>query len=848
MEKTKPNHIFLSNYKTSDYEIDNVYLTFKLHPTKTIVLSKMTIIPIRKTNLFLNGIELKLKDLKINGHNSISLIKTHDDGISFQATDLPDQAFSIEITTEINPKNNTSLEGLYISNGMYCTQCEAEGFRKITYYLDRPDIMATFKVRVESNLSTKLSNGDKIDEGNGWAEWEDPWPKPSYLFALVAGELQSIDDYFVTKSGRKVILKIWVRKEDINKCTFAMNALKRSMLWDEVNYDREYDLSIFQIVAVDDFNMGAMENKGLNIFNSKYVLASPETATDNDYKLIEGIIAHEYFHNWTGNRITCRDWFQLSLKEGLTVFRDQQFSADQRGSGVKRINDVIQLRNRQFEEDKGPLAHPVRPVKYKEINNFYTATIYEKGAELINMLHKLVGPKAYKETLNLYFERHDGEACTIEDWLKVFEDHNNIDLKQFKLWYEQAGTPIVTVQESFENFNYTLKFTQEIMNNNTEPMLIPISVGLLNKKGKEVIETSLLKLSKSEQEFTFNNIKTKPIPSILRDFSAPVIINYETTDEQNAFLLQFDTNEFNKWEAGQKLARSSIIQTILEGTSVNTLFAKSVKKFINNRDLEPTYRAVLLKLPTQESLTDDLIMLGRTPDPLIIYNALITTQIGCAKILKNDFIKLFKELQITSSQTSGGEDSGNRDLHAALLKLNTYIDHGKLAFTRYNEAENMTDLQSAFISLMSTSFRKEIISRFYDSWKHDKLVIDKWFSLQTVYCDPKYALETTKKLTKHQDFDYRNPNRFRSLIGSFCSGNPVAFHVTSGEGYEFAADWIIKQDKINPQTAARLCSVFQSWKKYDKTRQNNIKLQLNRILNIKVLSKDTKEMIDRMVI
>ena len=848
MEITKTDHIFLSDYKPSDYKIDDVFLTFKLHPSKTIVISKMTIVPIKKSNLFLNGIKLKLKDIKINGSSFISLTKVHDEGISFEASDLPDKAFSIEITTEINPQANTSLEGLYLSNGMYCTQCEAEGFRKITYYLDRPDIMAKFKVRVESKHPTKLSNGNQIDEGEGWAEWDDPWPKPSYLFALVAGDLLSFDDYFVTRSGKEVVLKIWVRKEDINKCAFAMDALKRSMLWDEVNYGREYDLSIFQIVAVDDFNMGAMENKGLNIFNSKYVLASPETATDNDYKLIEGIIAHEYFHNWTGNRITCRDWFQLSLKEGLTVFRDQQFSADQRGSGIKRINDVIQLRNRQFEEDNGPLSHPVRPSEYKEINNFYTATIYEKGAELINMLHKLVGPKAYKETLDLYFERHDGEACTIEDWIKVFEDNNEIDLKQFKLWYEQAGTPIVTVQESFKNSQYILKFKQTLNNKTNEPMLIPISVGLLNKKGEEVLETNLLTLSEREQEFTFNNIKTKPIPSILRDFSAPVIINYKTTDEQNAFLLQYDTNEFNKWEAGQKLARSSIIQTILEGKPIDSLFANSIKKVISNKSLEPGYKAVLLKLPTQDSLTDDLIKLGETPDPLEIHKALIKTEIGCAEILKDDFVKLFKELKTMNNQSSDMADSGKRDLHSALLKLNTYNDGGELAFSRYNQAKSMTDLQSAFISLMTTDFRKEIISKFYDTWKHDKLVIDKWFSLQSINCDPQYALESAIDLSMHQDFNYKNPNRFRSLIGSFCAGNPAGFHVISGKGYKFAADWIIKQDKINPQTAARLCAVFQSWKKYDKTRQNSIKVQLNRISETANLSKDTKEMIDRIVI
>ena len=445
MKTADPKPTLLSQYKPPNHRIDNIFLTFKLHPTRTIVTSKMTITPIKKSKLFLDGSELKLKSISLNGLDYLSKANIQKQGLYFNSSDLPGKPYILEIVTEINPEKNTSLEGLYISNGMYCTQCEAEGFRKITYYQDRPDIMAKFKVRVESDLPVRLSNGNKTNETKNWSEWEDPWPKPSYLFALVAGELLSFDDHFVTKSGKKIALKIWVREEDINKCAFAMDALKKSMSWDEVNYGREYDLDIFQIVAVNDFNMGAMENKGLNIFNSKYVLASPETATDSDYQFIEGIIAHEYFHNWTGNRITCRDWFQLSLKEGLTVFRDQQFSSDQNSYSVQRIKDVIQLRNRQFAEDSGPLSHPVRPQKYTEINNFYTATIYEKGAELISMLHKLVGPKAYKETLNLYFERHDGEACTIDEWIKVFEDYNKIDLEQFKLWYDHAGTPIVTV-------------------------------------------------------------------------------------------------------------------------------------------------------------------------------------------------------------------------------------------------------------------------------------------------------------------------------------------------------------------------------------------------------------------
>ena len=505
MEITKTDHIFLSDYKPSDYKIDDVFLTFKLHPSKTIVISKMTIVPIKKSNLFLNGIKLKLKDVKINGSSSISLTKVHDEGISFEASDLPDKAFSIEITTEINPQANTSLEGLYLSNGMYCTQCEAEGFRKITYYLDRPDIMAKFKVRVESKHPTKLSNGNQIDEGEGWAEWDDPWPKPSYLFALVAGDLLSFDDYFVTRSGKEVVLKIWVRKEDINKCAFAMDALKRSMLWDEVNYGREYDLSIFQIVAVDDFNMGAMENKGLNIFNSKYVLASPETATDNDYKLIEGIIAHEYFHNWTGNRITCRDWFQLSLKEGLTVFRDQQFSADQRGSSIKRINDVIQLRNRQFEEDNGPLSHPVRPSEYKEINNFYKSYFFNRKNKIPFVTGKiavsknnLIYSKGTKRITNIHsdklthFLRYKNDSLMIS-YKTLNEDNPKLNCRLEGLFKFSPKRIILDSNLKMNTNSYIFKTANK---NNTTIFYKEADgtkISKFKKKGIQLIKSSLLK-------------------------------------------------------------------------------------------------------------------------------------------------------------------------------------------------------------------------------------------------------------------------------------------------------------------------------------------------------------------
>ena len=849
MKTADPKPTLLSQYKPPNHRIDNIFLTFKLHPTRTIVTSKMTITPIKKSKLFLDGSELKLKSISLNGLDYLSKANIQKQGLYFNSSDLPGKPYILEIVTEINPEKNTSLEGLYISNGMYCTQCEAEGFRKITYYQDRPDIMAKFKVRVESDLPVRLSNGNKTNETKNWSEWEDPWPKPSYLFALVAGELLSFDDHFVTKSGKKISLKIWVREEDINKCAFAMDALKRSMSWDEVNYGREYDLDIFQIVAVNDFNMGAMENKGLNIFNSKYVLASPETATDSDYQFIEGIIAHEYFHNWTGNRITCRDWFQLSLKEGLTVFRDQQFSSDQNSYSVQRIKDVIQLRNRQFAEDSGPLSHPVRPQKYTEINNFYTATIYEKGAELISMLHKLVGPKAYKETLNLYFERHDGEACTIDEWIKVFEDYNKIDLEQFKLWYDHAGTPIVTVNEKFENETYTLKFQQQLnkKNKNQKPFLIPISFGLLNQQGTEIIQTKVLKLHKKEQEFKFENIKTKPFPSILRDFSAPVIINHKTTDEHNALMLKYDTNEFNQWEFGQKLARSSVLQTILKGAKINSLFANSIKDILNNTNLDCGFKALLLKLPTHDSLTEDILKLKKVPDPIKIHQALHSTQLELAQTLQSNLDDLLSELIPFNDNELIKVGVGERALYASLLKLNTFLDGGKLAYERFNEAKNMTDIQAAFIPLMSTKFRPQAIRQFYKAWKNDRLVIDKWFALQIIYCNPNDATEIAKKLSAHKDFDFKNPNRVRSLISSFCSGNPAGFHDLTGNGYKFTAHWIIKIDRINPQTAAKLCTAFQSWKNYDTDRQNKLKKQLNRILLTKNLSRDTKEMIDRIV-
>ncbi|MFA5539986.1 MAG: aminopeptidase N, partial [Gemmobacter sp.] len=573
MKDAAAQSVHLSDYRPPAYLVESVELTFRLSPRDTRVSSRIRFrrnpAAPGKGPLRLDGEGLRLVSARIDGAELG--LEPDANGLTIPADALPGDAFTWEAEVGIDPAENTALEGLYISNRMYCTQCEAEGFRKITFYPDRPDVMAPFRVRIESDLPVLLSNGNPVASGPGWAEWEDPWPKPAYLFALVAGDLVAFPDRFTTASGREVALNIWVRPGDQDRCAYATEALIRSMRWDEQVYGREYDLDIFNIVAVDDFNMGAMENKGLNIFNSRYVLASAETATDDDFARIEAIIAHEYFHNWTGNRITCRDWFQLCLKEGLTVFRDQQFSADMRSAAVKRIEDVLILRARQFREDAGPLSHPVRPDNYIEINNFYTATIYEKGAELIRMLHALVGPEDYARALDLYFARHDGEACTVEDWLKVFEDTTGRDLSQFARWYTQAGTPRVTVTDDFKNGTYTLHLEQKTPPTPGQPdklpVVIPVAVGLLNPDGDEVVPTTVLELTEARQSFAFPGLSARPVPSILRGFSAPVTIDRDQTDTERAFLLAHDTDPFNRWESGRALAKQVLARMVADGAA-----------------------------------------------------------------------------------------------------------------------------------------------------------------------------------------------------------------------------------------------------------------------------------------
>ena len=847
-----PTTVHLADYLPFTHLVDGVELTFQLAPQATRVRARIGFRPNParpgRHPLRLDGEGLTLISAALDGQPVAPALDPK--GMTLAAQDLPDGGFTLETEVEIAPADNTALEGLYMSKGMYCTQCEAEGFRKITYYPDRPDVMARFKVRIEADLPVLLSNGNPVAKGKGWAEWDDPWPKPAYLFALVAGELRARSDRFRTFSGRKVDLNIWVRPGDEGRCGYALDALIRSMKWDEEVYGREYDLDVFNIVAVDDFNMGAMENKGLNIFNSRYVLASPETATDDDYARIEAIIAHEYFHNWTGNRITCRDWFQLCLKEGLTVFRDHQFSGDMRSAAVRRIEDVVVLRARQFREDAGPLAHPVRPESFVEINNFYTATVYEKGAEVIGMLKTLVGDQGYKQALDLYFQRHDGDAATIEDWLKVFEDATGRDLTQFKLWYSQAGTPHLKVAEDWRDGVYTLTFTQATPPTPGQPKkapkVIPINVGLLNPNGDEVVPTTTLEMTKTKQSFRFEGLGSKPIPSILRGFSAPVVLERKAPAEERAFLLAHDTDPFNKWEAGRALAKEVMAEMALKGAAVSREWLDAVAAVTFDESLDPAFRALCLRLPGEDDLAQTIHGMGRVPDPAKIHTARREMAGALAVRLGEGLSRLYRELDDGAPFSPSAEQAGRRALRLAALALLTRRDGGKLAAAAYAGARSMTEEIGALSALLDIREGQAELEAFAGRWGRDANVMDKWFALQIAHAEPAEAAELTARLTGREDFDWKNPNRFRSVIGALAA-NHAGFHHRSGEGYRLVADWLLRLDPLNPQTAARVSTAFETWPRYDATRRKRAKAELQRILAAPGLSGDLREMVERML-
>jgi len=872
MRDASPQTIYLKDYREPAFWVDDVHLTFQLHPTRTRVISRIAFRPNEAAPgpFFLEGENLTLISAQIDGVPVAP--EVGPEGLTCIA---PEEPFVWEAEVEINPETNTALESLYMSKGMYSTQCEAQGFRKITYYPDRPDVMAPFSVRIENEAPVLLSNVNRGKSGPGFAEWHDPWPKPAYLFALVAGALHATTGRFTTMEGRDVELNIYVRDGDQDKTAFALEALQKSMKWDEDVYGRAYDLDIFNIVAVDDFNMGAMENKGLNIFNSAAVLASPETATDGNFERIEGIIAHEYFHNWTGNRITCRDWFQLCLKEGLTVFRDQQFTPDMRSAPVKRIVDVLELRARLFREDAGPLAHPVRPETFVEINNFYTATVYEKGAELIAMLRTLVGAGIYAKALDLYFERHDGEAATIEDWLRVFEDASGRDLSQFKSWYAQAGTPRVTVSEHHSGDRYSLTFKQVTPptpgQDEKRPVPIPIRLGVLDREGAERLETMTFELNEAEATLDLaydghawvpvapgnapepgsadpisNEPVVKPIPSLLRNFSAPVILDFKQSAHERALLLAHDTDPFNRWEASRSLSKEALLALIQSGTAPGDAYLDGIDAVLTDAKLDPAFRALAIGLPSQDDLAQALFEEGHTPDPDAIHDASENMADLRAAHLEDTARALYAEMEVTGPYSPDAEPAGRRALGNAMLALLSRRDGGKSARAQFEGATNMTQSLAALSCLLRAETGADALDAFYAKWRHERLVIDKWFGLQALHAPKADAVTRVADLTEHPDFDMSNPNMFRALFGSFV-GNTAAFHRADGAGYALLADWLIKLDAINPQTTARMTSAFSTWKRYDADRQGMIRDALMRISKNPGLSKDSDEMVSRLL-
>jgi len=854
MRTDTPKTIYLKDYTPYPFKVETLDLNFDIHDGYSVVTAKSRFIRTDDSvsEVFLNGEELELLSLKIDGKEINDYTK--DD--TFLKFDCNKGSFDLEIQTKIYPEKNTRLEGLYNSGGTYCTQCEAEGFRRITYYPDRPDVLTVFNVRIEADKKypVLLSNGNRTDGGEVGEDrhftiWEDPYPKPCYLFALVAGDLNHIHDGYISASGRDVDLYIYVREGDEDQCAHAMDSLKRSMKWDEEVYGLEYDLDTFNIVAVSDFNMGAMENKSLNIFNTALVLAHQETATDSDFMRVESVIAHEYFHNWSGNRVTCRDWFQLSLKEGLTVFRDQEFSADTHSRDVQRIDDVSHLRRFQFAEDASPLAHPIRPDNYIEINNFYTMTVYEKGAEIIRMLRTILGDDNYRKGTDLYFERHDGQAVTCDDFVQAMEDTSGVDLSQFRLWYSQAGTPEIEFKGHYENGVYRVNLKQNIPDTagqtDKKPMTIPFAFGLLDEDGQDLIEPETLLLENAEQEFVITGVaKTPKAPSLLRGFSAPVKLYSELINDDLAFLMVNDSDGFNRWEASQNYYLNTINQMIDSGDDVSESFLETYGGVIESALSPKADNALMARTLT----LPDISRIGQTQD------VIDTDQISKArkKILasikrthKPILQKLYKQNRTADEFSISPKAVGQRNLQNVVLSLLTATSGtgcASLAKMQYDNANNMTDRVAALSRLTDNENeeRVEAFEDFYNRFKNYPLVIDKWFSLQAI-SQRKNAIEDIIKLRSHSDFNIKNPNRVRSLYSAFAMNNTVHFHAVDGSGYEFLKDAIIELNSINPQIAARLLTPFREWQRYTVDRQNLMKQALSEILEIKDIAPDIYE-------
>ena len=862
---------YLSDYHPSLFSIESVYLTFTLQPHNTRVVNRMEIKrdPKNKgSQLILDGEDLTLLSLRLDNEllTGFDYKQTQNALILNPKNDV----FILEIETEIDPQNNSSLNGLYRTSDNFCTQCEAEGFRNITYYLDRPDVLSLFTTKIIADKTDNpvlLSNGNLIDTGNlsnnkHFAVWHDPHLKPCYLFALVAGNLSMIQDSFITKEGREVDLRIYVEAQNIDKCDHAMISLKKSMLWDEQRFGLSYDLDKYMIVAVDDFNMGAMENKGLNVFNSKFVLAKPDTATDTDYEGIEAVIAHEYFHNWTGNRITCRDWFQLTLKEGLTVFRDQEFTADMLSPAVKRIEDVKRLRSNQFPEDAGPMSHPIQPQSYIEMNNFYTMTVYEKGAEVVRIYQTLLGRSGFRKGMDLYVSRHDGQAVTTDLFRQAMADANNVDLWQMQNWYDQPGTPKVTAKVEYNEDLGTLKIHLSQTLNGTclhKPLLIPVVVGLVSSSGQDISEKItenstlnllnvpsgyLLKMTQIEEVFEWEDVNERPVISFLRDFSAPVILDVEQTLEDLSVLAKYDTNTFVRWESIQNLALTSLMQAV-EAYQANQKmqllpeYASAFHAVLEDANLDFSLKSLALSLP-------DLTYLGEQYSQVpvkAIYEAHKFTFKSLAKLEEKLFISTYYSLVTKDNYVYTKEAIATRKLKNLCLKyLMKLSNHVHIGVKQFYAKKNMTDVLAALTTLSSGDIAagEKCLTDFYQDWSKDSLVIDKWFSLQAAAQETS-GLDKIKYLVSHKDFSYTNPNRVRSVLGVFGKVNLQGFHLEDGSGYIFLEEQIIKMNAINPQVAARILSPFTHWKKFDKARQSLMRSSLKRILATKGLSKDVFE-------
>ena len=878
--RTETSKSFLRlQYKAPDYQFGQVELDFELQPHRTIVQSVIEVVPSPHTAashpevpLILDGQDLEFISLRVNGQAHRHVEITPERMVIHGLPNKGKQKFQIEIKTTCVPDKNTSLMGLYVSRGNFFTQCEAEGFRKITYFLDRPDVMARYRVTLRAHKEDHpvlLSNGNLIaseDLGDGWhqAVWEDPFPKPSYLFALVAGKLVCLEESIQSQSGAQKLLQIWVEPRDLQKTQHAMDSLKSSIAWDEKRFGLELDLERFMIVAVGDFNMGAMENKGLNIFNTKFVLADAQTATDGDYANIESVVAHEYFHNWTGNRVTCRDWFQLSLKEGLTVFRDQEFSADQMGTdsgrAVKRIEDVRLLRQVQFPEDAGPMAHPIRPDEYQEINNFYTVTVYEKGAEVVRMYQTLLGRDGFRKGMDLYFKRHDGQAVTCDEFVAAMADANQRDLTQFKNWYSQAGTPRVTVLENYDakKKEYRLTLRQHCPKtpgqNKKAPFHIPLKASLLLDKGSKVSQKErayfaqevLLELTQAEQSWLVQNISAKPVLSINRDFSAPIILEHKQSEAELLTLLAEDTDPFSRWESAQKLAQ----QMILAGRLPNTKLIDAYRVILQDPHLDPAFKELIFTLPAETYLYEQC----KVVEPQEIHWARRRFKTALAQALQDEWALTYTDHQSPGPYRADAKSMGKRALkNLALMML---LESGDVhwqerAEEQYELANNMSDRFAALQALVAVNapHAKNALADFYQRFAEDALVIDKWFALQATRPT---QIETSilmdvKALMQHSAFKLNNPNRVRSLIHAFCLNNPAGFHQADGSAYRFWIECVIALDKINPQVAARLARALDRWPKFAKPYSKHMLAALHHVAKAGHLSPDVGEVITKAI-